>query len=232
MNLAHVESAVRSAGFTTRGAFYPTPADAVLPMPDGGTVATVVLVGNAGDSMWHAFQRARRQSGTMLSLDAWTRKVLTVLARTCDAHALFPFDGPPYLPFQRWAQRAEPVMPSPIGPLIHPDYGLWHAYRGALAFARSIDFQQVAAHRSPCESCASRPCLTACPVAALSPGRYDVKTCRDHIGRQAGADCLQQGCLARRACPIGRTYMYSPGQIRFHMEAFLRNAKKVVGSDS
>ena len=34
--------------------------------------------------------------------------------------------------------RAEAVAPSPLGILIHPDYGLWHAYRGALAFAERL----------------------------------------------------------------------------------------------
>src|SRR4030095_137820 len=38
----------------------------------------------------------------------------------------------------RWAMRAEAVAPSPLGILIHPDYGLWHAYRGALAFAERL----------------------------------------------------------------------------------------------
>ena len=44
--------------------------------------------------------------------------------------ALFPFSCPPFLPFLRWAERAEVVFPSPSGPLIHPVYGLWHTYRG------------------------------------------------------------------------------------------------------
>ena len=57
------------------------------------------------------------------------------LARSVGAMALYPFDGPPYRPFQRWAMRAEPVAPSPLGLFIHPEYGLWHAYRAALVFA-------------------------------------------------------------------------------------------------
>ena len=45
-----------------------------------------------------------------------------------------PRTGRPWLPFQQWARKAEPVHVSPLGVLIHPDYGLWHSYRGALCF--------------------------------------------------------------------------------------------------
>ena len=46
--------------------------------------------------------------------------MIEALARELGGKALFPFGGPPFLPFQRWAQRAEPVHSSPIGLLIHP----------------------------------------------------------------------------------------------------------------
>jgi hypothetical protein len=133
---------------------------------------------------------------------------------------LFPFDGPPFLPFQRWAQKAEPVHPSPLGILIHPDWGLWHAYRGALAFAERIDLPLPDRRSSPCESCAGKPCLTACPVGAFTSAAYDVPTCVTHISAPAGAECIT-GCLARRACPVGLGYHHIAEQARFHQRAFL-----------
>lgn len=222
MELARIETALRSAGLVSRGGFHPRSADAVPPLPDGRAAGTVVLAGNVGDSMWQAFQRANPHAAKPHPLNSWTREVLTSLAGEYGAHALFPFDGPPYLPFLRWAQRAEPVTPSPIGPLIHPDYGLWHAYRGALAFAALIELPPLVPRPSPCEACATRPCLSVCPVDALAPGRYDVTRCRDHIASTAGSDCLQGGCLARRACPAGQAYRYRAEQQFFHMSAFLR----------
>ncbi|GMQ77036.1 MAG: 4Fe-4S dicluster domain-containing protein [Gammaproteobacteria bacterium] len=108
-------------------------------MADGREVGTLVLVGVVGGSCWDTFQAAAESRQSPHPLDRWSRRVVTELAAELGAEALFPFGGPPYLPFLRWAQRAEAVHPSPIGPLIHPDYGLWHAYRGALAFAQSID---------------------------------------------------------------------------------------------
>jgi len=32
---------------------------------------------------------------------------------------------------------------------------------------------------------------------------------------------MNLGCKARRACPVGRKYIYHPDQALFHMEKFL-----------
>jgi len=144
------------------------------------------------------------------------------IAAALGARALHPFGGPPYLPFVAWAKRAEPVRESPLGILIHPDYGLWHAYRGALAFKERLDLPPPDRRPHPCDSCVDKPCLSACPVAAFSPGGYEVDACAGHIAAAAGRDCLDLGCRARRACPIGRKWWYEADQAAFHMAAFLR----------
>ncbi len=227
VDLPAVSRALAEAGLAVRGAFHPRPEDAVPPLPDGRAVATLVLAGNVGASLWGPFQRAVHEAGGRLMLDEWSRRVLTGMTRELGAHALFPFEGPPYLPFQRWAVRAESVFPSPIGPLIHPDYGLWHAYRGALAFADALSLPPRQAATHPCGRCAARPCLSTCPVDALAEGRYDVARCIAHVGSDAGRDCLQQGCRARRACPVGTQHRYPPEQAQLHIQAFLRRAQKI-----
>ncbi len=230
MDLTTVERALRGAGLLTRGAFHPQPGDDVPPLADGRPARTVVLAGNAGDSLWATFRAAAAASGETLELDEWSRRVLTGVAGSVGAQACFPFDGPPYLPFQRWAQRCEAVFPSPIGPLIHSEYGLWHAYRGALRFAEKLALPPLAVLSSPCVACTSRPCLSTCPVGALAEGRYDVVRCIAHVVSEAGRDCLEQGCRARRACPVGTGYRYPTPQARFHMEAFVKRAQKVGDS--
>ena len=222
MDLATVEAALRTAGLTPRGGFHPVADDGVPALPDGRAAGTLVLAGNVGGSLWQAFSRGREVADEPNALDGWTGRVLGPLAVELGGHALFPFGGPPYLPFQRWARRAEPVHPSPIGPLIHPDHGLWHAYRGALAFGERLDLPPRDTRPSPCESCADKPCLSTCPVGALTTKGYDVPACATHIASAAGADCMDQSCRARRACPVGRDNAYGPEQSRFHMDAFLR----------
>jgi hypothetical protein len=227
MQLVDVARAIAAAGLAPRGGFHPQPDDGVPARPDGRPAGTIVLAGNFGRSLWPAFAgSAEIADGAPHALDRWTARVLGAVAGELGATALFPFGGPPYLPFQRWAMRAEPVAPSPLGILIHPDYGLWHAYRGALAFVERIELPPQAAQPRPCDSCRERPCLTACPVGAFSGQGYDVPACIGHIGGPAGADCMGRGCLARRACPIGRDFAYAPDQAAFHMRAFLQSNRR------
>lgn len=184
--------------------------------------AAVVLVGNAGSGLWSVFAAERRDEPN--PLDAWVRRRLSPVADRLGARLAMPNDGPPYHPFQRWAMRAEAVHPSPLGLLIHPEFGLWHAYRAALMFTGPIDLPDRSETASPCADCAARPCLSACPVGAFDATGYDVAGCRTHVAGPHGTACHSGGCLARHACPIGRDYAYGPDQQAFHMAAFLPGA--------
>jgi hypothetical protein len=212
--LPRIERALESHGLILRGGFHPENDEAGL---EG--IGTVVLVGNAGPAMWEAFMPhidAERNS-----LDRWTKRVIDRIAEKFGARVIYPF-GPEAPPFQRWAIRAETVYPSPLGILIHPEYGLWHAYRAALLLSEQLDLPPHSTASSPCDSCAEKPCLSACPVSAFAGTNYDVAACASHL---AGAEqtCLAVGCLARNACPIGEKWRYREAQIVFHMAAFNRS---------
>lgn len=229
MDYASICRAIEARHLAPRGALHPTPEDGVPAMGDGRTAGTLVLVGVVGRASWDAFQAADESRRQPHPLDRWSRRVVGELAAELGAETLFPFGGPPFLPFIRWARRAEAVYPSPIGPLIHPDYGLWHAYRGALAFAHRIELPPPDTRPPPCDTCVDKPCLGTCPVGAFSAKGYDVPACTDHIGGSQGGDCLAGGCLARRACPVGVTYRYAAAQMGFHMRAFLAANRGAAG---
>ena len=226
MQYCDIEKAFDGSGLICRGGFKPGLDDGV---PGLAEAATVLIVGNSGPVMWREFSNAvsaeRRQTETN-PLNDWTRIVVDSLASRVGARALYPFDGPPYLPFHRWAMRAGFVHSSPIGLLIDPLYGLWHAYRAALVFADGLHLPSLTPTTNPCDSCAEKPCLNTCPVAAFSDVRYDVSACAEHIAAPEGSDCLAASCRARRACPIGRDFIYAPDHARFHMERFLQAVRK------
>jgi hypothetical protein len=224
MELARIEAALAARGLVQRGAFHPRAEDAVPALADGRPAGTLVLVGNAGPDMWRAFARARPSGPD--PLDRWSAIQLAEVASGSGARVLLPSEPWPFL---RWAHRAGGVHPSPIGILIDPDFGLWHAYRGALAFAERLGLFVPDARPSPCSSCADQPCLTTCPVDAFSAGAYDVEACVGHVGSPDGSACLLEGCLARRACPVAPAARYEPAQARFHMEAFLRARRSAQG---
>lgn len=219
VTLAGVETALRARGLAPRGAFHPEPRDRVPPLPDGRPTATLALAGNVGGSMWDAFCRDRPAGAD--PLDRWSARALGELAAPLGAAVLLPGDRPPH-PFQDWAMRAEPVHRSPLGILIHPDYGPWHAYRGALCLAERLALPPPDSRPSPCERCAERPCLGSCPVGAFTRRGYDDAACATHVSSASGGECLGRGCLARRACPVGSAHRYGDHQQRFHMAAFLR----------
>ena len=224
--LAPIVAAIERRGLAARGAFALADADRETGLEG---ISAIVLVGAAGARGWKAFADSpEARDGRPDPLDRWSRRVVGSLGEALGARALYPFGGPPHWPFQRWAMRAEAVHVSPLGLLIHPDYGLWHSYRGALGFAERIAIPAVAPRASPCETCALRPCLRACPVGAFAADGYDVAACGAHLREEEGCACMDGGCLARRACPIGRTHVYGEGRMRFHMRAFLR-ARPVAG---
>lgn len=223
IDYAAVDAACRAEGLIARGGFHPAPADGVPALPDGRAARRVIVVGNAGSAMWRACARAPEfADGRPDPLNRWSARVLNGLAARWGAAALFPFGGPPHHPFAAWAKRADAVAESPLGILIHPDYGLWHAYRGALAFAGEVALPPRDPRPRPCDTCADRPCLSACPVGAFTERGYDVPACVKHISSPGGLDCMDLGCRARRACPVGRGHAYQGAQARFHMAAFLR----------
>lgn len=216
-SLVDIEAALRERGLAPRGAFHPAADDAVAPLADGRVARTVVLAGQIGASHWERFARERRDEPD--PLDRWAARALDAIAARFGAARVLPGDGPPHPPFLRWARRAEPVHPSPLGLLIHPDHGLWHAYRGALVFAEKIELPSRDLRPSPCEACVARPCLQACPVGAFREDGYDDAACAAHLEARGGA-CFDAGCLARAACPIGRAHRYPPDPARFHLDAF------------
>lgn len=227
---ATLAAAAAEVGLLPRGGFHPEAADAVPALEDGRPTATLLLLGNVGDSLWTSFAAAaERGDGLPDPLDRWSRRVIDALADRFAAHAVYPFDGPPWLAFQRWAMRAEPVFASPMGPLVHARHGQWHAYRGALLFAARVELPAPEAGESPCLSCAGQACLHACPVDAMQPGQYHVDTCAAHLQTAHGADCLQRGCLARRACPVAPAAAYPAAQQSLHMQAFLDACRRARG---
>ncbi|WP_292184870.1 4Fe-4S dicluster domain-containing protein [Mesorhizobium sp.] len=208
-------------GLTPRGGFNFADGEQSPSGLSGAAARSVLLVGQAGAAPWPHFLRWKEsQSGTIANpLDAWSREVIGTVANDFGARAVSPSDRP-YLPFQQWAMRAEGLRPSPLGILMHPQYGLWHAYRGALLFEDEIALPEPRDVIHLCDACVDKPCLKSCPVDAYSADGFAHKTCLAHVRGQNGAPCRTGGCFDRNACPYGTAYRYPPQVQAFHMAAF------------
>ncbi|MEO8858239.1 MAG: hypothetical protein ABI343_14755 [Burkholderiaceae bacterium] len=253
--LAALQAALKPHGLRLRGCWTAPSRKAALELPSlphDATPAHLCMVGQVGSECWSAFSRSVFfADGLPDPMDRWSKSIGHPLAQRFGGRAVFPSDGPPYIPFQQWARLADPLLqPSPLMLQIHPDYGLWHAYRFALVLPdRSRDEESsvptVAAAPAPpveaaqggslgqawpaelastvsiCATCDGQPCLRVCPVDAFTLGQpYAVDRCAEHLHGADLGNCMVQGCSARRACPVGAALRYGPSHAVFHMAAF------------
>ncbi|MCP4492183.1 MAG: 4Fe-4S dicluster domain-containing protein [Gammaproteobacteria bacterium] len=220
MNAEQIKTALEPFGLRLRGIAIPT-AQEVTACKLGKPAKAIALVGNIGSSFWSVFSQTKEfVDGKPDPLDRWSVRVARQLAPEFDAIPVFPSQGPPYPPFLQWAQRAENLHQSPLGLMIHPQYGLWHAYRFALALPEIIQTDHDG-EESPCLRCIDKPCLNTCPVAAFTTAGYDVSACAKYLQTTPQAECFQHGCMARFSCPVGSKYRYVDAQSQFHLQAFI-----------
>lgn len=197
------------------GGFHPDKDD-----PHLARLGTLLMLGPREPGFWDHFTSQPEIGDAQPNpIDRWSARALTALAAGLGAHPFFPFGGPPHLPFFSWALRTGRCHASPVQLLVHDGAGLMVSFRGALGFSQRLDLP--APPSRPCDSCAEKPCLTSCPVAALRADGYDTDLCRSHLREAADGSCMSRGCDVRRSCPVSRDYGRVEAQSAFHMKAFL-----------
>ena len=185
---------------------------------DGLGDGTLVLLGPDDPGFWdHVITEPEYLDGARDPLDRWSTRVITEIANEVGGRPLFPF-GTPARPFISWALRSGRAWQSPVMILVHDVAGLMVSYRGAVLLPEHSEIANATA--SPCEACADKPCLTACPVNAMSSQNYNLDACHAWLDQPGGQDCLSRGCAARRSCPISKNYGRSEKQSAFHMGYF------------
>ena len=183
---------------------------------------TLMLLG-PGRGFWEHFRASpEMRDHAPDPVDRWSTRVLGALATSLGATAVFPFGGPPHQPFLKWAIQSGRAWQSPAGMLVHDEAGMMVSYRGALRWPGHIALP-APPPASPCTTCVGSPCMTACPVNALSAEiGYDVAACHGYLDSDPGQDCMTGGCRARRACPVSQRFDRDPAQSALHMRSFLR----------
>jgi len=214
---ARLSAVAATLGIVCRGGFVLEPGEELPEVDAGRPSRTLVLLG-FGAMQWSVFAAsAEFADGQPHPLDRWSVRVIGQLGTLFGARPLYPFGGPPWWPFQSWAQRAEVLHSSPLRILMHPRFGLWPAYRGALLFAGELALPPRMSWPSPCESCATKPCIASCPAGAVTPNGFDRAACAAHVASPQGIAC-RSGCLSRGTCPVAVSHRYSTEQATFHMQ--------------
>jgi epoxyqueuosine reductase len=213
--LARIAAQLAGHRLQVLGGFHPEAGEAGLPPGS----RTVLLIGPAEPGYWAHLTTQPEWDGAPDPVDRWSRRVIGRLACDLGAKALFPFGRPPHHPFFSWALRTGQIRQSPVRLLVHDRTGLMVSFRGALALKTRVKLPGPSA--DPCAPCA-KPCLTACPVAALTGTGYDLPRCHAHLDRTEGAACMTGGCLVRRACPLSESHARLPEHSAYHMRQFHR----------
>jgi len=213
MTYEQIAAACARQGLAIVGAFHPGADD----LPPVGC-QTLVLLGPDEPGFWQRIKDSP-EFGRPNPVDHWSERVIGELAASLSANAVFPFGGPPYEPFVRWALKTGRIWSSPVSLMVHDRMGLMLSMRGALAFGSRIALPDTVAV-NPCETCADKPCQTACPVTALGPQGYDTAACHAYLEDDGRSSCLFAGCLVRRSCPVSQNYGRLAEQSAHHMRAF------------
>ncbi|MDJ0753964.1 MAG: hypothetical protein QNJ45_10625 [Ardenticatenaceae bacterium] len=190
----------------------------------------LLLVAHGGRMLWRAFQAAGGEGQTVDPIDRYSRRAVSTVMREFwgvaadQAAFLYPLTDH-LVPLQQLGTAAGWSHRSPIGTDIHPDYGLWFAYRAAVLVKNPLPLLIAPMRPSPCDSCDDRPCVTACPAGAVGEiGRFGLNACVTHRLYHRSS-CAGQ-CLARLACPVAVQHRYTAEQIAYHYGQSLKDIRR------
>lgn len=232
MLVAELTRALAPFGLNLIGVTSPEAYDAVAPsshrLATRDAAGAIVVIGNGGGAFWSAYRDYLTHHPDHAArdhpLDDFTTLVL-------ESHALpvaermglrpvlrLPFqETTPPLSFVHLAEAAGLGRRGLPGVLLHPEFGPWMALRGALLVDDAASAARPAAGFDPCPSCLDRPCVTACPGAAVSyPAGWNVPRCiAFRVDSAERNPCLDR-CHARVACVYGRAHCYPPDALAHH----------------
>ena len=160
----------------------------------------LILLGNQGRDFWTALQR-RGMHGAHPVDQFVTECVTAWMNGPLQAHAwrqVFPGEHPVGL--QRLGTLAGWHHVSPFWVGVDAVWGSWFAYRAVLLANTQLPLTAQRTTPPPCDSCASKPCIKACPASALASeqtGAWRLQACLDF--RKKPASPCQDRCLARNA---------------------------------
>lgn len=177
----------------------------------------LILIGHRGRDLWNTLQK-RGMHGEHPIDEFVTECVAAWMTGPLQGHAwcqVFPGAHPVGL--QRLGALAGWHHPSPFWVGVDAEWGSWFAYRAVVLADTQLALTPRRELPSPCDSCADKPCIAACPAGALASertGSWRLQTCLDF--RKRPQSPCEDRCLARNACPVGAEHRYAEEQVAYH----------------
>lgn len=180
----------------------------------------VILVGQGGTRLWEASVDYRLEKNRVHPIDEFSvdqfNSVMAEHHQDVTFKVLYPNHTPPFHHFnlQSFGEIAGWHYSSPFKVGINSLYGTWFAYRLLIVSQSQFKTTVPLALDNPCASCKEKPCITHCPVNAVSINDYDWRKCFDY--RKSERSQCSDRCLARLACPVAKEHQYTEEQIQYH----------------
>ncbi len=161
----------------------------IFPFSDEQKTKTLCLIGNGGKSLWENLPHPIDVKTN--PIDFFTQNKMQEFAKNSlndEIEILYPNDSYT-MPLQKIGRAMNLCTQSPIGIDIHPEFGLWFAFRGIFLTSEEMPIFKMEKSPAPCDSCSKKTCLNSSDV---------------HI--------------SRLSCPINQ-HQYTSFQIDYHQNA-------------
>jgi len=250
-----VKERLADAGFNLVAAFRVGELDSATQavLPDFGTVPkadqSLVVVASGGNRLWAAMSKRNMlpEAGSVDPVDHYSISEVSSSLDVCSNPAqralLYPmpdsgipagFAGPApagHVSLQKLGSLAGWHQSSPMGIGIHPEHGLWFAYRALVLLDLSVDSERTdhsgVLENDTCARCKTRDCVSSCPASAITYAALpDMQACADF--RLSENSVCQTQCLARKSCPVGKAMRYHDDQIRYHYTISLDSLRRRI----
>ena len=186
----------------------------------------LLLFGHGGRRMWEAMQ-ASGFSGEIDPIDSFSLNIVQRWLSEGYPEATFEMLYPAaerLVPLQQLGALAGWHHASPFRIGINREWGSWFAYRVALLIDVELPVSKPEVWGSPCDDCAAKPCIAACPAGAVIDENNMLSRCVEFRLEQESA-CLRQ-CLSRLACPVAKEHRYLQEQIDYHYGQSLQTIRR------
>jgi len=223
---------VLAAGKADESLAGPLKVDSLMP-----GARSVLVIGNYGGEMWEILQKdmddnPARYDGnrdpvddlSSAAIEAAVKEMTDFGLRAC---AVYPWrqEACGWLPFQSWALACGFGKMGLVGVVVHPEYGPWLSFRGAIITDAAINPDPPLAGFDPCGECEA-PCVEECPAGAVSRKGCNVQKC---LGARLFDERCEMRCAAREACVYGRAYRFSREQITYHSFTGIQKIRRMMG---
>ena len=186
----------------------------------------LIMLGQGGRGLWDSMEAEGYESDNRF--DDYARTGVAEFAASMGEPAweiIYPSDV--LLPLGRMAEFSGWGAPSPLGLTINDTFGLWLAHRVVFLIDADIPVS-TSTTTHPCTTCADAPCVSACPVGAVSTTTgFDVDACSNSESRMALR--ARTAAWARIACPIGPEHRYGDAQMVHHYASGLASIRQWYG---